>query len=666
MKSIGTFILIILCYFVSALDALPITSFPLENNPDHLIWQAQLYSAGSSSLQDNQHPFRGAPKKITPKSIFITPNFNATAVQCPNGFKTDDKGQCIQIININQEDLLVTRLQSILAQTTDKVGQNNVKEDYYDYDDDSSETNEPFQVNLPLSIKYNEESGSNEDEKILESFLEKPTTERFRNFTDKEPETISFVSLDKRTNFTTSNESTADSESIKYDFTNVTRQLTNSEDIPATNRPDTVVSSVDSLPNGVPLKDESTANNETLFEDDNSTGSQPQQQISTDAEIDFVNNSKTENTTDEIIDDDHSVGSLINLNDLLIDSEMNKDFLNANIDIDNSTFSSTELAGESLLSTLNLENMTNLTDSDGTEEIEITTEEMSGDGSGDKTFAPEIVEITSEKPISEIESSTEDSQSDTDDILPEQPYRDTKNKFTTHHNLPDSTDNAITATNLVSSTAHPLISNLPLGILSNSVEMVQKIVEESKKEQENSTRFRFPSAREELENHPFYISRVTKPDIVRFPESTHVRFPSTTVVSEEDEIGKRHTTSTIKPEILWLQNLYKADQGSNKKQNIHRFWSNMPLVRDPALDRQHLRHKNIPHHINITPNYSYENFRNFHNQNYRHSGSPSAAQQHQQSHRENSKSPSENFYKEVSAHDSYRVIGQRHLKYNYR
>jgi hypothetical protein len=147
MSQIQLLFLIYLSYLSSCVlvFALPITSIPLKSNPEHLTWDGAYEPKLPSQYV--------IAKKITPKSIFITPNFNnLSAVFCAQGYKLDASGQCIQIVTINQADLLVSRLQSILSQTTKSNG-----DDYYDYEA-SEESTGPLQFDLfglgvPQSLK---------------------------------------------------------------------------------------------------------------------------------------------------------------------------------------------------------------------------------------------------------------------------------------------------------------------------------------------------------------------------------------------------------------------------------------------------------------------------------------------------------------------------------
>ncbi|XP_058118617.1 uncharacterized protein LOC131289801 [Anopheles ziemanni] len=133
----------------TACSGLPITSKPLDNNPDHLTWEAAWLSEDSRGAPPQ--PLGGKSKKITPKSIFITPYLNSyNTSACPPDYKVDYNGKCIQVVSINPADILVTKLQSLFSQNGDTGSPGGAGEDDYDYGDYDSTG--PFQVNLPLSI----------------------------------------------------------------------------------------------------------------------------------------------------------------------------------------------------------------------------------------------------------------------------------------------------------------------------------------------------------------------------------------------------------------------------------------------------------------------------------------------------------------------------------
>lgn len=95
----------ILILLLKICKSLPVTSKALENSSDQLIYAAYSYSNAKEDRKES--PFTGESKKITAKSIFITPNFNQNTI-CPSGFKVDDNGKCIKIVSINQGERFMT------------------------------------------------------------------------------------------------------------------------------------------------------------------------------------------------------------------------------------------------------------------------------------------------------------------------------------------------------------------------------------------------------------------------------------------------------------------------------------------------------------------------------------------------------------------------------
>lgn len=146
--------------YLSLITTLPITSKPLENNPEHLTWEAWL-------MIDSKNPHEKT-RKITPKSIFITPNLtNTTAsVTCPDGYKVDQNNQCIQIVNIDPDDELLNHLESLLGPSEGHEG--DVSYDYSDYDSTAVHAG-PFQLNIPLNIGFNS-GDSNQDDNLKGDF----------------------------------------------------------------------------------------------------------------------------------------------------------------------------------------------------------------------------------------------------------------------------------------------------------------------------------------------------------------------------------------------------------------------------------------------------------------------------------------------------------------
>lgn len=157
MRLMRILIVLILC-IKSFYRALPVQSKALENIDDQLFWQAAWFSEDGKPAS----PFTRDSKKITAKSIFITPNFvNQPAQYCPDGYRIDN-GKCIKIISFHQtsEELLATRLSSLI--TTDDT--TNFDYDYDSFEDEQNSNNgnsNQEDIKLPLVPILHE---SNEDE----------------------------------------------------------------------------------------------------------------------------------------------------------------------------------------------------------------------------------------------------------------------------------------------------------------------------------------------------------------------------------------------------------------------------------------------------------------------------------------------------------------------
>ena len=294
-------ILIFICSYICALsivNALPITSQPLENNADHLAWDAWLMGdsdsqsgVGTQNGDANRSgsPYGGKSKKITPKSIFITPNFNnISSSHCPMGYKIDDRGQCIRIVNINQDDLLVTRLQSLLSQTTDNT-ENGITEDYYDdYTDNIEESTGPIHFNLPLTFD-NDPAPYKSDEKLdniddytqLEPFLGKPPIEQ------------SQITDNQQSNSFVNEKITSTTEETKYNYAeNDSGSSSNLYNILSTTS--------HAIYNfSVVVKDELTLNNTTNNHNNNNNNTEINYDIDDDTDFYGIKNTSNSNTNSD-------------------------------------------------------------------------------------------------------------------------------------------------------------------------------------------------------------------------------------------------------------------------------------------------------------------------------------------------------------------------------
>lgn len=142
-------LLLLLCHNY-CVRSLPVQSQALENVDDQFFWQQAWFS--SNDKPDS--PFTsGDSKKITAKSIFITPNLVKPSHYCPPGYLIDDNGKCIKVVSISQqsEELLTSRLINLIA-THD-----------FDYEyDEEEQTNDDQSNNLPPLVSILNESSEEE------------------------------------------------------------------------------------------------------------------------------------------------------------------------------------------------------------------------------------------------------------------------------------------------------------------------------------------------------------------------------------------------------------------------------------------------------------------------------------------------------------------------
>ena len=796
----STFIFI--CSYICVLsisNALPITSQPLENNADHLAWDAWLMGdsdsqsgVGTQNGDANRSgsPYGGKSKKITPKSIFITPNFNnLSSSHCPMGYKVDDRGQCIRIVNINQDEILVTRLQSLLSQTTDNT-ENGIKEDYYDdYTDDIEESTGPIHFNLPLTFdndpapyKSDEKLDNNDDYTQLEPFFGKPPIEQSNSFVNEQQITSSSTTEETKYNYaqidsgssqnlnnilsTTSHTIHNYSMVVKDDLTlnNTTNNHNNTEinyDIDddtdfygiknisnstTSNSDSSTIKTIDSLfmADATATSSQSTTpttttlladvNEDKRDENNNNNNETIINQFTDDINLLVVANSTTNNITnnydedlkinDELMNESFiidGIGNYTNNNattitavddytDLMItqmttedESEIMRDYETTQQMPTDLTVATT-LIDDLVTTNTQIEETTN-------EEITIKNDDeelmVSGDDSFDDftTMLPIFVEDVAEKSKSNqvitsttpavyivtsetssveihsqlhIENDTELNVKNRETLFKQEQNDkdmeniDSNNRFVYHHLPAVSSPSTFV---VQSSTVSPISTSLlPPKLYSPSandqIGIVHRIVgqEQQKMQQSNEvSKVRFPSTDEEKTvSNPV---RNVRPDVVRFPGASTNRlisFQSSTPTTNRlsSTVRRPVVVTTTKAPFWWLPKGWEVDQNGRKPALI-KFWSSQPLIQDPANNNWRDRNSNNPspplyyrpnHHQNPNRHHQYQQQQQ--NQQQHHH------QQQQTNHRENSKSPSENLYREISGQDVYRVLGQRNWKHN--
>lgn len=152
--------LLLLCHHRSWVRSLPVQSQALENVDDQFFWQQAWFTNNEKPAS----PFAsGDSKKITAKSIFITPNLvkQSQSPYCPQGYLIDDIGKCIQIFSVQKtsEELLASRLINLIPAD----GVNNFFDYDYDGDAESQSTSDEQLSNLPALVPILNENVNGED-----------------------------------------------------------------------------------------------------------------------------------------------------------------------------------------------------------------------------------------------------------------------------------------------------------------------------------------------------------------------------------------------------------------------------------------------------------------------------------------------------------------------
>lgn len=684
------------CLLAPLTTGLPITSKPLDNNPDHLTWEAAWLSG------DSRPGIGGKAKKITPKSIFIAPQLNGfNGSLCPPDMKIDYNGKCIQVqSNINPADIVLTKLQSLL----EVGGAPNAggSEDYdYEYD-----TSGPFQVNLPLSIDLPVEEPPKRAEPfydttmvevpissttttVQEDHLKKVSTQQTQTFlveTSKRPmdqtvaesqTDISFLAFESLPNGTLSTQ-------LELDGGNngtIVQQI--------------VLSSTTAVPTTVTTMDAASTDGSTT------SGTSTVATGNTDSVSSTVSTGTTEELsstmpTESVTATDKMTGeSLFATTTGISNQEMEglKAELAAEallLDTNQSSttaFPSTDMSGfetePDTISTVSTSVELGSTSTDPTENttsLDTTTMKMlihtmpSIPTTSRRAPSPKPVQIvtpvrtkwysppgatpppfivasytqqerttratpetTSETPLALLIMNDTEANKKNRDAIHRQEQQDKLRETM-------DTNNRFVYHHLAAPSSTSPSTTVADHNYVDQLKKINEIIAENKqRHQQQNSRIRFPSHLEDQ-----IPAASSSANMVRFPGSVSNRVTSNRL---PDIFPKKSPDSTTqRPPFWWLPSGWEVDQ-TGQKPMLLRFWSRMPLVRDQSLTSSTSSNTDSssgstrwrPSAPQVQPGST--------------SPDPAVAP------RGNSKSPSESFYKEVSSQDVYKVLNMRQLKH---
>lgn len=146
MKAIAIFLCI---HMVTLVSTLPIISKPLEDSPDHLVWEAL--------LTVDTHHSDDKTRKI-PKSIFITPNLNESKGNCPPDHKLGPDGRCYKTLKIDPLVILKTQIESLLKKNRTATTEYDEDYDYSEYGESTESMSSNGQYTIPLSLGFGSEN----------------------------------------------------------------------------------------------------------------------------------------------------------------------------------------------------------------------------------------------------------------------------------------------------------------------------------------------------------------------------------------------------------------------------------------------------------------------------------------------------------------------------
>lgn len=673
-------------------NGLPITSKPLDNSPDHLTWDVGI---------------GGKAKKKSDRSIFIAPQivgFNNSL--CPPNSKLDYDGKCIQVVHINPADILVTKLQSILG---NGGGSPNTDVDTdYDYYDSSG----PFQVNLPLSIDLPVEQPVPQlapeetfyDGSVVEvSSLKQTSTAKphstFLTESSRDPmdqtaaeshTDISFLAFESLPNGTLSSRVEMDSKNGTFVQkivlsstpavpTITTADTTDAEtvELSSTSTVASSVSDVTSTLSSTTVEEFSSSTTESPTSAPVTTTVVPTEQyltsesfIATTTQASFNDspNEDIENFKAELAEESFMLEpSASTTTDLpstdMSDFEVDVGILNTRPtpSVDRTTTESSEGPTDSISTTksttLAIPRFTTRRTFVSQKPLQIVTpvktKWYSPPGVTPPPFivasytqqerttraTPETTTIALERSTDAplvIINDTENDKKNRDNIHRQEmkdtlrESMDTNNRFVYHH-LPASHAPSTTPSTSTTTQDHNYVDQL---------KMINDIVAENKQRHQqtanSNSRIRFPS---QDEDH--MVSASSSNGIVRFPGSVSNRVTQHANRIPDIFPKKSPDSTTQRPPFWWLPSGWEVDQ-TGQKPMLLRFWSRMPLVRDQSLTTTSLSTNNNSHRWRPS------------------SGSTASSSV---SPRGNSKSPSENFYKEVSSQDVYKVLNAHQLNH---
>lgn len=677
------------CLLAPLATSLPITSKPLDNNPDHLTWEAAWLSG------DSRPGIGGKAKKITPKSIFIAPQLNGfNGSLCPPDMKIDYNGKCIQVqSNINPADIVLTKLQSLL----EVGGAPNAggSEDYdYEYD-----TSGPFQVNLPLSIDLPVEEPPKRAEPfydttmvevpislttttVQEDHLKQVSTQQTQTFlveTSKRPmdqtvaesqTDISFLAFESLPNGTLSTQlgtivqqivlssTTAVPTTVTtMDAASTDGSTTSGTSTVATGSTDSVSTTVstgttEELSSTMPTESVTATDKmtgESLFATTTGISNQEMEVFKAELAAEALLLDTNQSSTTELPSTDMS--EFETEPDTISTVSTTVDLASTSTDPTENTTSLDTTTMKMLIHTIpSIPTTSRRAPSPKPVQIvtPVRTKWYSPPGA---TPPPFIVasytqqerttratpETTSETPLALLIMNDTEANKKNRDAIHRQEQQDklretmdTNNRFVYHHlAAPSATSPSTTVAD------HYYVDQL---------KKINEIIAENKqRHQQQNSRIRFPSHLEDQ-----IPAASSSSNMVRFPGSVSNRVTSNRL---PDIFPKKSPDSTTqRPPFWWLPSGWEVDQ-TGQKPMLLRFWSRMPLVRDQSLTSSTSSNTDSssgstrwrPSAPQVQPGST--------------SPDPAVAP------RGNSKSPSESFYKEVSSQDVYKVLNMRQLKH---